>query len=125
MTDEIRRALLKALLELIKMISPYGVMNSFRHCRGVTLVPPPGFEGRKGLVIKEPESGIFFYNGNFDLVFQREEVFHLATTTQLIRLHNSIQRGSPKAEEMFAKLVLTIDAREDVVEAILLLYKIT
>nr|GFA46243.1 hypothetical protein [Tanacetum cinerariifolium] len=45
------------------------------------LVPPPRVEGRKGLVIWEPESGIFFYNGNFDLVFQREEEFHLDTTT--------------------------------------------
>ncbi|GKD29338.1 hypothetical protein Tco_1240116, partial [Tanacetum coccineum] len=33
------------------------------------LVPPPRVEGRRGLVIREPESGIFFYNGNFDLVF--------------------------------------------------------
>ncbi|GJX69738.1 hypothetical protein Tco_0305465 [Tanacetum coccineum] len=50
------------------------------------LVPPLGIEGRQGLVIREPESGIFFYNGNWDLVFQREEEFHLATTAQLIRL---------------------------------------
>ncbi|GKA48216.1 hypothetical protein Tco_0755039 [Tanacetum coccineum] len=35
------------------------------------LVPPPGIEGRQGLVIREPESGIFFYNGNWDLVFQK------------------------------------------------------
>nr|GEU91856.1 retrovirus-related Pol polyprotein from transposon TNT 1-94 [Tanacetum cinerariifolium] len=28
------------------------------------LVPPLGIEGKQGLVIKEPESGIFFYNGN-------------------------------------------------------------
>ncbi|GJU93846.1 hypothetical protein Tco_1318602 [Tanacetum coccineum] len=50
------------------------------------LVHPPGIEGRQGLVIREPESGIFFYNRNWDLVFQREDEFHLATTTQLIRL---------------------------------------
>ncbi|GJU16882.1 hypothetical protein Tco_1144848 [Tanacetum coccineum] len=31
------------------------------------LIPPPGVEGSRGLVIKEPESGIFFYNRNFDL----------------------------------------------------------
>ncbi|GKF02786.1 hypothetical protein Tco_0029709, partial [Tanacetum coccineum] len=37
------------------------------------LIPPPGVEGTRGLVIKEPELGIFFYNGNFDLVFKREE----------------------------------------------------
>ncbi|GJS80603.1 hypothetical protein Tco_0730484 [Tanacetum coccineum] len=80
------------------------------------LIPPLGVEGTRGLVIREPEAGIFFYNGNFDLVFQREE-FHLATTAQLIRLQNAIQRGSPEAEEMFAKLELTIDARNDVTEA--------
>ncbi|GKB60529.1 hypothetical protein Tco_0916715 [Tanacetum coccineum] len=50
------------------------------------LAPPPGVEGRKGLVIKEPEEGIFYYNGNFDLVFQRVSELHLATTAQLIRL---------------------------------------
>ncbi|GJY16706.1 hypothetical protein Tco_0387128 [Tanacetum coccineum] len=49
------------------------------------LIPPPRVEGSRRLVIKEPESRIFFYNGNFNLVFQREEEFHLATTDQLIR----------------------------------------
>ncbi|GKD57668.1 hypothetical protein Tco_1291055 [Tanacetum coccineum] len=78
------------------------------------MVPPPGVEGRKGLVIRELESGIFFYNGNFDLVFHREEEFHLAIAAQLIRLHNSIQRGSLEAEEMFTKLKLTIEAKENV-----------
>ncbi|GKB10680.1 RNA-directed DNA polymerase, eukaryota, reverse transcriptase zinc-binding domain protein [Tanacetum coccineum] len=71
----------------------------------------------RGLVIREPELGIFFYNGNFDLVFQREEEFHLATTAQLIRLQNDMQRGSIEVEEMFAKLKLTIEARNDVTEA--------
>ncbi|GJR64792.1 hypothetical protein Tco_0010857 [Tanacetum coccineum] len=31
------------------------------------LIPPLGVEGRKGLVIREPESGAFFYDGNFDM----------------------------------------------------------
>ncbi|GKD37492.1 hypothetical protein Tco_1257699, partial [Tanacetum coccineum] len=56
------------------------------------LIPPPGIKGSRGRVIREPKSGIFYYNGNFNLVFQREEEFHLATTTQLIRLHDAIQR---------------------------------
>nr|GEW19514.1 hypothetical protein [Tanacetum cinerariifolium] len=81
------------------------------------LVPPSGVEGRKGLVIKEPLSGIFFYNGNFDLSFQTEEEFHLATTTQLIKLLNDIQKDSPRAEEMFAKINMKIEARNDVFEA--------
>ncbi|GJZ38955.1 hypothetical protein Tco_0585518 [Tanacetum coccineum] len=46
-----------------------------------------------------------------------EEEFHLATTAQLIILQNAIQRGSPEAEEMFEKLKLTIEARNDVIEA--------
>ncbi|GJU13629.1 hypothetical protein Tco_1136025 [Tanacetum coccineum] len=68
------------------------------------LAPPLGVEGTRGLVIKEPESWIFFYNGNFDLVFQREEDFHLATTAQLIRLQNAIQKGTPEVEELFKKM---------------------
>ncbi|GJV49876.1 hypothetical protein Tco_1440088 [Tanacetum coccineum] len=74
------------------------------------LIPPLKVEGRKRLVITEPRSRVFFYNGNFDLVFQREEEFHLATTPQLIRLHNGILRGNPKAEEFFKKLELTIES---------------
>ncbi|GJV14395.1 hypothetical protein Tco_1359718 [Tanacetum coccineum] len=81
------------------------------------LIPHLGVEGSIGLVIREPESWIFFYNGNFDLVSQKEKEFHLATTAQLIRLQNDIQRGSPKAEEMFVKFELKIKARNDVTEA--------
>nr|GEV94174.1 hypothetical protein [Tanacetum cinerariifolium] len=44
------------------------------------LIPPQGFVGSRGLVITKPESGIFYYNGNFDLVFQRENELHLSTT---------------------------------------------
>ncbi|GKE73453.1 hypothetical protein Tco_1535494 [Tanacetum coccineum] len=50
------------------------------------LVPPEVVVGSNGLVIKEPESESFVYNGNFDLVFQREKEFHLATIAQLIRV---------------------------------------
>ncbi|GKA01869.1 hypothetical protein Tco_0674534 [Tanacetum coccineum] len=81
------------------------------------LVPPPGIEGRQGLVIREPKSGIFFYNGNWDLVFQRGEEFHLATTAQLIRLQSSIQKSTLEADEMFRKLELTIEARDDAAQA--------
>ncbi|GJY74293.1 hypothetical protein Tco_0478724 [Tanacetum coccineum] len=81
------------------------------------LVPSPGVKGSRGLVIRESESEIFFYNGNFDLVFQREEEFHLATTAQLIRTQSAIQRGTPEVEEIFKKMELTIEARNDVTEA--------
>ncbi|GKD74362.1 hypothetical protein Tco_1332644, partial [Tanacetum coccineum] len=81
------------------------------------LVYPPGVKGRIGLVIREPESGVFFYNENFDLVFQREEEFHLATTPQVIRLQNRILRGTLEAEEFFKKMELTIEARDDANQA--------
>nr|GEV23402.1 uncharacterized mitochondrial protein AtMg00810-like [Tanacetum cinerariifolium] len=35
-------------------------------------IPTPGFVLIKGLVINEPESGIFFMNRNIDIAFQRE-----------------------------------------------------
>ncbi|GKC75848.1 hypothetical protein Tco_1126622 [Tanacetum coccineum] len=81
------------------------------------LIPPSWVEGSRWLVIREPKSGIFFYNGNFNLVFQREEEFDLATTAQLIRTQSSIQRGTPKAEEMYKKIELAIKARNDVTHA--------
>nr|GEW69973.1 hypothetical protein [Tanacetum cinerariifolium] len=46
-------------------------------------------------------------------VFQREKEFHLATTAQLSRMQKSIQRGTLKADEMFRKLKLTIEGRDD------------
>ncbi|GKA14808.1 hypothetical protein Tco_0694454 [Tanacetum coccineum] len=81
------------------------------------LIPPLNIEGSRGRVIREPESGIFFYNGNFNLAFQREEEFYLATTAQLIRLQTAIQKGTLEAEEMFRKLELTVEARDDVNQA--------
>nr|GEV88377.1 retrovirus-related Pol polyprotein from transposon TNT 1-94 [Tanacetum cinerariifolium] len=81
--------------------------------KDVVVGSPLGVEGRKGLVIEEPELGVFFYNGNFDLVFQREKEFHLATTPQLIRLQNGILRWTPEGEEFFKKIELTIEARDE------------
>ncbi|GJW40430.1 hypothetical protein Tco_0066275 [Tanacetum coccineum] len=81
------------------------------------LAPPPGVEGRKGLVIKEPEEGIFYYNGNFDLVFQRVSELHLATTTQLIRLLGLIIKDTPEAEEVYNLMELEIEFKEDVTKA--------
>ncbi|GJT83803.1 hypothetical protein Tco_1058145 [Tanacetum coccineum] len=81
------------------------------------LVPPPGFMPSEGLVISEPVSGIFFYDGNFDLVFQRENEFHLATIPQLIRIQNAVKVDSKYADEMYRKMIYVIKARDDVVEA--------
>ncbi|GJZ32642.1 hypothetical protein Tco_0578078 [Tanacetum coccineum] len=76
------------------------------------LAPPPGVEGRRGLVIREPEAGIFYYNRNFDLVFQRELEFYLATTVQLVRLQNDIIRST-----LEALIELEIESRNDVTKA--------
>nr|GFB48908.1 hypothetical protein [Tanacetum cinerariifolium] len=53
---------------------------------------------------------------NLKAKFQEEE-FHLATTPQLIRIHNAIKKNSTKAKEMYNKLNFVIEARIDVVEA--------
>ncbi|GJT43361.1 hypothetical protein Tco_0952076 [Tanacetum coccineum] len=81
------------------------------------MTPPPQVMPSEGLVIKEPKACIFFYNGNFDLVFQREEEFHLATTPQLIKIQNSTKLNIEIAEDMYQKMILAIKARDDVVEA--------
>ncbi|GKF99550.1 hypothetical protein Tco_0301241 [Tanacetum coccineum] len=47
----------------------------------------------------------------------REDEFHLATTSQLIRLQNGIQRNTPEAEKMYKKLEFAITAKDDANEA--------
>ncbi|GKA27945.1 hypothetical protein Tco_0714113 [Tanacetum coccineum] len=81
------------------------------------LVPPARVVGSPGLVIIELEASIFFYNGSFDLVFQKDNEFHLATTPQLIRIQNAINVNSEIAQDMYNKMIYVIEAREDVVES--------
>nr|GEU51680.1 hypothetical protein [Tanacetum cinerariifolium] len=50
----------------------------------INLIPPSGIMPIQGLVINEPESGIFFMNGNTDICFQRESELHLTPTIELI-----------------------------------------
>ncbi|GJT89647.1 hypothetical protein Tco_1078492 [Tanacetum coccineum] len=76
------------------------------------LVPHVGVVGSHGLVIYEPEAGIFVYNGSFDMVFQRESEFHLATTKQLTRIQNAIKIDSVIAREMYDKMIYVIEARD-------------
>ncbi|GJX81107.1 hypothetical protein Tco_0329256 [Tanacetum coccineum] len=75
------------------------------------LIPPPGIMPVQGFVINEPESGIFFMNGNTDIGFQRESEFHLAPTTELIRLQRQIKIDSEIAKEMFSRINYVIEAR--------------
>ncbi|GJY09382.1 hypothetical protein Tco_0377567 [Tanacetum coccineum] len=52
------------------------------------LIPPPRVVPIKGLVIKEPESGIFYMNRNTNVAFQRESEFPLTPTVELIRIQS-------------------------------------
>nr|GEY17791.1 hypothetical protein [Tanacetum cinerariifolium] len=80
------------------------------------LIHPPGVMPIEGLVIKEPESGIFYMNRNTDIVFQRESKFHLTPTVQLIRIQNQIKVDSEIADEMFRKMIYVIEARSDCIK---------
>nr|GEU39404.1 ulp1 protease family, C-terminal catalytic domain-containing protein [Tanacetum cinerariifolium] len=77
------------------------------------LNPPPGVVGKKGLVIREPEAWFFYYNANFDLVFQRELEFHITSTVQLIRIQKTIVQDSLEAKEMYKIMKLEIESRYD------------
>ncbi|GKA14434.1 hypothetical protein Tco_0694080 [Tanacetum coccineum] len=81
------------------------------------LIPPQGVVGSPGIVINEPKAGIFYYNGNFDMVFQRENEFYLAITAQLTRQLKHIKRYTPEGKYMVKKLQFAIEARDDVNEA--------
>ncbi|GJT82355.1 hypothetical protein Tco_1056697 [Tanacetum coccineum] len=73
--------------------------------------------GKTGLAIKEPVAGIFLYNGNFDLVFQRRSEYHVASTTQLIRIQNLVTVDSEYAHQVYDELIYEIESRPDVVQA--------
>ncbi|GKC19927.1 hypothetical protein Tco_1022077 [Tanacetum coccineum] len=83
----------------------------------MNFIPPLRFMPIKGLVIKEPESGIFFMNRNTDIVFYRESEFHLTPTVQLIRIQNQIKVDSDIADEMFRKMIYVIEAWSDCIKA--------
>nr|GEV68858.1 zinc finger BED domain-containing protein RICESLEEPER 2-like [Tanacetum cinerariifolium] len=70
----------------------------------MNLIPPTGIMPIQGVVINEPELGIFFMNGNTDIGFQREREFHLTPTIELIRLQNQIKMDSEIDREMFSKI---------------------
>nr|GEY40939.1 hypothetical protein [Tanacetum cinerariifolium] len=68
---------------------------------------------RRGVVINEHESRIFFMNGNTDISFQRESEFYLTPTVELIRLQNQIKVDSEIAREMVSRMNYVIEARSD------------
>nr|GEW21356.1 hypothetical protein [Tanacetum cinerariifolium] len=81
------------------------------------LIPPPGIMPIQGLVINEPESGIFFMNGNTDIGFQRESEFHLTPTIELIRLQKQIKVDLEISRKMFSKMNYVIESRSDCIKA--------
>ncbi|GKC17881.1 hypothetical protein Tco_1014663 [Tanacetum coccineum] len=81
------------------------------------MIPSPGVVPIEGLVIKEPESGIFYMNRNKDVVFQRESKFHLTPTVELIHIQNQIKVNSEIASEMYRSINYVIEARDDCIEA--------
>nr|GEU65471.1 hypothetical protein [Tanacetum cinerariifolium] len=83
----------------------------------MNLIPPPGIMPIQGVVINEPESGIFFMNENTDIGFQREMEFHLTPTVELIRLQNQIKVDSKIAREMVSKMNYVIEAMSDCIKA--------
>ncbi|GJR17477.1 hypothetical protein Tco_0966004 [Tanacetum coccineum] len=74
--------------------------------RNLTL--PEGAVRKAGLMIKEPEVGIFLYNGNLDLLFQRRSEYALASTLQLIRIQNLIKIDSEYAQHVYDELIYEI-----------------
>ncbi|GKB36080.1 hypothetical protein Tco_0881022, partial [Tanacetum coccineum] len=80
------------------------------------LIPPPGVVPIESLVIKEPESGIFYMNRNTDVVFQRESEFHLTPTVELICIQNQIKVNSEIASEMYISMNYVIETRKTVQE---------
>nr|GEX38391.1 hypothetical protein [Tanacetum cinerariifolium] len=81
------------------------------------LIPPSGIMPIQGLVINEPESGIFFMNGNTNIDFQRERKFHLTPTIELIRLLRQMKVDSQIAKEMFSRMNFVIESRDDCIKA--------
>ncbi|GJS96840.1 hypothetical protein Tco_0803808 [Tanacetum coccineum] len=88
-----------------KMLEEY---NHYIHFRAHPVI------GKSGLVIRELEAGFFYFNANFDLVFQRESEFHKTSTVQLIKLFKHIKQDSPEAKEMYKIMKLEIESRGDV-----------
>ncbi|GKD68510.1 hypothetical protein Tco_1322600 [Tanacetum coccineum] len=81
------------------------------------LIPPPRVVPIEGLVIKEHELGIFYINRNTDVVFQKENEFHLTPTVELIRIQNQIKVNSEISSEMYRSMNYVIEARDDCIKA--------
>nr|GFA60450.1 hypothetical protein [Tanacetum cinerariifolium] len=80
------------------------------------LTIPEGEVGKAGMVIKEPEAGIFLYNGNFDMVFQRRSEYALASNPQLTRIQNLVKIDFEYAYQVYDELIFEIESRPNFVQ---------
>nr|GEY80499.1 hypothetical protein [Tanacetum cinerariifolium] len=71
------------------------------------LIPPPRIMPIQGLVINEPESGIFFMNMNTNIGFQRESEFHLTNPGGLRDCYGDV----------FSNMNYVIEARSDCIKS--------
>ncbi|GJX74931.1 hypothetical protein Tco_0313526 [Tanacetum coccineum] len=90
------------------------VINQAKKVDGMdrNLIPPPRVVPIQSLVINEPESGIFFMNRNTNIGFQRENEFHLAPTTGLIRIQNQIKTDSEISADCSHMMIYVIEDRK-------------
>ncbi|GJZ72188.1 hypothetical protein Tco_0636039 [Tanacetum coccineum] len=68
-------------------------------------------------VLEYPEPVILFFNGNTNLRSERISEYGLATSVQLLRIHNIIVQESGNAKQVVVELMLVIKSRHDHFEA--------
>ncbi|GJZ25223.1 hypothetical protein Tco_0562682 [Tanacetum coccineum] len=73
--------------------------------------------GNHGQVLEHLEPRILFFNGNTYMEFQRISEYGLATSVQLLRMHNIIVQDSNYARQVATELMLVIESRHDYFEA--------
>ncbi|GJY04913.1 FAR-RED impaired response 1-like protein [Tanacetum coccineum] len=71
------------------------------------LTPPQGVVGPRGLVLIEPEAGIYYYNRNFHLAFQRENP--LSTKPQRAPQTYSSQRHRQGSRRLLVDILVSWD----------------
>nr|GEW45967.1 hypothetical protein [Tanacetum cinerariifolium] len=83
----------------------------------VSCLQDPPRDQRKGKRIPDEDAQMKQLIPLIKQIFQRENEFHLDSTTQLIKQLKHIKKDTPKGREMVKKLQFAIEARDDVNEA--------
>ncbi|GJX84908.1 hypothetical protein Tco_0335682 [Tanacetum coccineum] len=95
---------------LTKEVVVYGMEKNLASPQGVTT-------GKHKQELKPPEPMLLFFNGNYDLGFQKVNKYRLATTVQLLGIHKLIDQDSDYENTIAAKFMLMTESRHDLVEA--------